>query len=1027
MTGWNALLLFAALGLPVVFLGRRSLNGLGPVRKWVAIAMRLAVMLLLVLIIAGLRWQRQHQNLDIMVLRDVSRSTTMVTDYPGTSLQDSVDDYLRGVMKEPGKKPDDRLGIISFKETASVDAMPDREIRLDTRGVPEPPKGTDPSAAIQLALATLSPDTMHRILLIWDGNQTEGDLDTAVAAAAAQHIPIDVMPLHYDVKNETMVDRFIAPPLRRENEPFTLNVYLTSTASDPVRGKLTVKHIREGGEDYLLNNEPIVLQPGPNRHDVHVPALKSPGVHQFHATFTPDQPTTAQITVENETAPVHQRPAINKDADAFTIVMGKGQVLFVDNFLDSQGERGPGDVLSRALAREGINVRTVPMTQLPANPIDLQNYDAILLGNVPRGALSADQDQMLASYVHDMGGGLVMIGGDSSFGAGGWQGSQVEKVMPVDMDVPAQRQIGKGALVLIMHSCEMPDGNYWGEQCAIKASEALSEHDEIGVISYDWNAGSAWDVPLAERGDGSRVIAAIKHMQLGDMPSFDDSMNVALNGSGGHIGLKDSDAQQKHVIIISDGDPAAPNGALVAQYQAAKISVSTVTVYPHFGGPNSPRPPQMDDIARLLKGRAYGPIDANPNQLPQIFIKEAVIVRRNLIYEDKGGIPPRLLDASDDLVRGIADLPPVRGMVLTTRKNDPKVEMPLATGKMSDPLLAHWQTGLGKAAAFTSDAYDKWASAWVGSPDYDKLWSQIVRGVSRAPISSDFEVNTNLDGPHGKITVQAYGKDASSRNFLSIAGTVVGGSDMKERPVRLVQTGPGSYETDFDTNGPGNYVVALHYTGEKGENGMLISGVAMNSDPEMRDLKSNEAKLYEIADRTGGRRLEPWDADNADLFTREGLAASSSPMPIWDRMIPILLVFILIDVAVRRIAWDWAATKRLAAATAQRVRDFTTVRKVESRHTLDALRQVRQEGTEQKLKPRETPPAAPAPDAAAKFEAKGVEGDITKVVGGATNQPIPSAPKKIQPKGAPGEYTSSLLEAKRRAKEQIRKKEQGEE
>jgi len=144
-------------------------------------------------------------------------------------------------------------------------------------------------------------------------------------------------------------------------------------------------------------------------------------------------------------------------------------------------------------------------------------------------------------------------------------------------------------------------------------------------------------------------------------------------------------------------------------------------------------------------------------------------------------------------------------------------------------------------------------------------------------------------------------------------------------------------------------------------------------------------------------------------------------------LIPVLLLLILFDVAVRRIAWDWAATKRLAAAMAQRVRDFTTVRKVESRHTLDALRQVRQEGTEQKLKPRETPPATPAPDAAAKFEAKGVEGDITKVVGGATNQPIPSAPKKVQPKGAPGEYTSSLLEAKRRAKEQIRKKEQGEE
>ena len=76
-----------------------------------------------------------------------------------------------------------------------------------------------------------------------------------------------------------------------------------------------------------------------------------------------------------------------------------------------------------------------------------------------------------------------------------------------------------------------------------------------------------------------------------------------------------------------------------------------------------------------------------------------------------------------------------------------------------------------------------------------------------------------------------------------MGGTVVGGQDMKEHPVRLVQTGPGTYEGTFDTNGPGNYVVALNYSGgAEGKGGMLISGVALNSDPELRDLKSNETK-----------------------------------------------------------------------------------------------------------------------------------------------------------------------------------------
>src|SRR5579862_1651037 len=72
--------------------------------------------------------------------------------------------------------------------------------------------------------------------------------------------------------------------------------------------------------------------------------------------------------------------------------------------------------------------------------------------------------------------------GPQTFGAGGWEGSRLAQELPVNMEVPAQRQIPKGALVLIMDPAEAADGNYWGMQCAIKASEALSTRDEIGVI-----------------------------------------------------------------------------------------------------------------------------------------------------------------------------------------------------------------------------------------------------------------------------------------------------------------------------------------------------------------------------------------------------------------------------------------------------------------------------------------------------------------------------------------------------------------
>src|SRR2546423_6639097 len=104
---WMALALFTGLGLPVVLLGMRSLSGLGPVRKWVAIGTRLTVLLLFIMVLGGIRWQRQHKNVEVMVLRDVSESTRHVRNFPGDTLQKAIEDYLATLSKDPTKKPND--------------------------------------------------------------------------------------------------------------------------------------------------------------------------------------------------------------------------------------------------------------------------------------------------------------------------------------------------------------------------------------------------------------------------------------------------------------------------------------------------------------------------------------------------------------------------------------------------------------------------------------------------------------------------------------------------------------------------------------------------------------------------------------------------------------------------------------------------------------------------------------------------------------------------------------------------------
>ena len=1043
LTLWETLGLFALLAIPIVLLGIRSLAGLGPIRRWVALGVRLLVLLLAVLIIAGVRVERVNEHDEVLVLRDTSDSARLYRTPANVTLDQLVTRYLQQATTEDrNKRPSDRIGLIGFDRTARVEAIPNPTLRLDARTLRERGDGTDVASAIQLGLATLSRDARHRLMLIWDGNSTAGDLDAAIAAAAAARVPIDVMPLEYNVDNEVLLERFVAPAWKRENEPFTVEIILRSTNPIDTTGRLTVFH--QGVPMDLDPETPgmqtaraVTLRPGRNVERVRVPALTSAGVHQFRAVFEPAGGIGGvEATVAGAPSGGARADTLagNNAASAFTFVRGQGKVLYVNAVAGNRGQ-----ILRRALERERISVdaERVGVDQFPASLVELQNYDAVILNNVPRGAggLSEEQQKLLASYVHDLGGGLVMIGGPDSLGAGGWRGSDLEKVLPVDMDVPAQRQIPKGALALIMHSCEMPEGNYWGEQCAIKAVETLSARDDVGVLSYAWRGGGAggrggsqWDYPLGPRGDGSRVVAAIKQMQLGDMPDFDDAFRMALlNASSGTTprdgGLIRSDARQKHIIIISDGDPQPPAQELIQLCVDNRISVSTITVFPHMGDRDG-LPPVMKQLAEATGGRAYGPINNNFNQLPQIFIKEATIVRRSLIVEKNEGIPVSPPRTPSDVVKGFARFPSIYGMVLTTKKTSPQVEVPLTVGENNDPLLAHWQAGLGKSLVFTSDAHDQWAANWVSGGAFGVFWAQAVRYVSRPPESSDFDVRVTSEGGRGKIVVEALDRENAFRNFLSVEGTVVG-PDGSQQSVRLVQTGPGTYEADFAAGESGNYVVGLAWSGQGGQSGQMRSGVSVNASPELRELRSNLANLQRIADATGGRMLRPFDAASANLFDRTNLPRSSSPQPWWDRLIPWLLALIIIDVAVRRIAWSWQGTVGMADRARLYVRAWTLSGKVESTQTLDALRKKRGEVVETKLKTPASVESSPAPDRSRKFEAGAgaSSGDIADVVGGATSKPIPSAPKDPKPKGQQPEKgtdtTSSLLEAKRRARKQM--------
>ena len=921
--------------------------------------------------------------MQVVVVRDISQSTQNVRDYPGKDLQSSVDQWIYAESQNIEKRPTNSIGVVSFNDQARVEAMPANHSPNSNGAMRNAGTGTDAAAALSLAMAVLQKDAMHRIVLAWDGNGTTGDINATVAAAAAAHIPIDVFPLHYDVQNAVLLDKLVSPPWKREKEPFTVDVVLRSTAEGDIPGKLRVT----AGTTMLADRQ-ITLHKGPNIQHVGVPAEVAAGLHRFHATFDPQAPPGESAA-----------PGLDalRSADAFTFVRGKGRILYVDGV-----ENNGGDTLLQALRGQGVGIGDddhISPEQFPSAVNSLGEFDEVIMANVSRGdgGLSETQSKALAEYVHDTGGGLLMIGGPNAFGAGGWIGSDVEKILPVDCTIPARRVLPSGALMIVIDRSGSMSEQIGGapmdketaaDQAAVLAMRTLMPGDYFGVIAFDMQPD--WVVNLGPNRDPAGTAARILQISPGGGTDICPALVAAYDGL---VKLTPQQAAVKHIILLTDGDsPDTGFAEAVGKMNDAHITLSTV------GVGNDIDRALLKTLAETGKGKYYEVPD--PRVLPQIFIREATVLRRSLIQENPAGLPVQLKSTDDEVLAGLSQLGSVTGMVLTAHKEDPQVQTPLVVGPEHDPLLAHWQSGLGRVAAFTSDATSRWAATWVASAHSENSglrWFDKWSERRLAPTST----HHRRPGPRPCIC-RSYRQRQHVPRFPEHPGHA-SPARCADPALQLVQTAPGKYEGDFDARQAGSYTLAMRYQGKDGKAGMLVDGVSVDAAAELRDLHSNESELNAIAAATGGRVLTPFDT-SANLFTTEGLWPSVSLLPIWDWIIPFLLAAFLLDVTVRRIAWDRQSIRYAWSSLGTSIQSYTaTTRTVAHEPVLAAWQSARRTAGERFARSAggdapttgdaPTRAAEPRPQPKARFVApKGVEGDIAAVVGGApatTQRPAP--------------------------------------
>jgi uncharacterized membrane protein len=907
---WFFLLL---LVLPVLWiLSFNSLAGLGKLRRWFAIALRTFVVLLLVGALANTQFQRKTDKLTVIYCLDQSDSIPV-------ALRDQMLEYVqKEVSRNRRESRKDMAGVIVFGVGAKLESAPfDGELPLTGRleSVQDLKSGgTSIESALKLAKASFPEDSARRVVIITDGNQNLGDAVPVAQSMADDGIGIDVLAIELTAKSEVSIEKVVLPSDVRKGQEFETRIVVNNdtetSESNPtgvVAGKLKVTRRTTQTEELVFEQE-IQLEPGKNIRGF-TSKLDHSAAFTYDAEFIPNDPR--QDTIEQ-----------NNRASAFTHVRGQGKVLLIEDGF----QQGEFLELIRTLQANSIEVELMNTGELYTSAAQLLQYDSIILANLPRAA-GADgnadiqsftdaQIKMLVDNCEHMGCGIVMIGGDRSFGAGGWSNTLLETAMPVDFQIKNDKISAVGALAMLMHACELPEGNHWEVKIAEEALRVLGPMDYCGVVEWKYQNGNGnwlWKLPNGvDRVFDNRqtMLGLINRMTPGDMPDFEGPMKLMLSG------LRKTNASMKHAIIISDGDPSPPSTAVLDAFKDNKIKITTVAIGTH--GPPGSTP--LKRIADHTGGNYY--VVKSAIALPKIYQREARRVAKPVVRESESGMSPVQVSGwgNHEIIRGIeiSQLAPFYGFVMTTIKKSNLVEQlilssePANDGGENSTLLAAWRYGNGRTVVFTTDSGFRWHAK---NPASDQLFVQMVR-YSMRPIteSANFTVGTETKDGKARIVVAALSDNEEFLNFLNMAGRGIG-TDGAEVELNFSQVGPGRYAAEHEITGTGNLLYSI-FPGEGYER--LTAGINVPYSTEYSDRETNRALLETLVSfkPKGGEQGKILEGD----LTRSGmdrlmenntfrptLTAAIGIQDIWPLLLLITSVIFFADVFVRRVAvsLDW--------------------------------------------------------------------------------------------------------------------------
>lgn len=663
---------------------------------------------------------------------------------------------------------------------ADLGARVPNELRTDA---------TDLARALQVAVA----NGASRALLVSDGVTPEAELLAALPA-----MPVDVLPVARAA--DARVTELLLPA--------------RAAPGQAVRGTAALRSDRAAsGTLKVLVDGTVVAE-----RQVELPAAQEVAV-TFGVTAPAASTTGAALAVGVELTVPYEQARGNDSAEGLVTVSGRAPVMVI------------GDpAAARLLRLQGFDV-------LEGGPEALTSplsFSAVVL----RGSaapFSPAQQRLLAQYVTD-GGGLLMTGGPTSFGLGGWYRTAVEDVLPVTTDLRTDVSLPLVAMVMVIDRSQSMAGGRpakidLAKEGAVQVVDLAYEQDLLGLIAFSDGPGTRWVFelrPATERGK-REMAAGIYALDTGGGTVLGPAYQSALTALGS------VEAAVKHVIVLSDGQlyDQGPFGGEATDFQALArgaleegITTSTIAIG------NAADFERLAAIARAGGGRYYEAVDAGG--LPRIFTNEALTATRSLLIDD----PTLPTSRPNPLYAFPPDLPSVAAYVATGLK--PGAQL-LLSGKGDDPLLAIYRTGLGRTAALTTDL-NAWAGELGAWPELPGALATLVRWLQARP--DGLVASATREGNSVIVTLDAV-EDGDYLNDLRVTARFGAAG------AELEQVGPGRYRGRLPWRGDAGRDVVVSVGSE-----LVARARVAGPDPEHAEA-GGPALLAAVAARTGGSVVTP--------------------------------------------------------------------------------------------------------------------------------------------------------------------------